>query len=38
MDSVRYYDEHADEFYALSVGADMRALHDAFLARVPAGG
>ncbi len=36
-DSARYYDEHADEFYALSVGADMTALHDAFLAHLPPG-
>ncbi len=36
-DSARYYDEHADEFYALSVGADMTALRDAFLAHLPPG-
>lgn len=38
MKSTPYYDERADAFYADSVGADMSALYEPFLALLPAGG
>uniref|UniRef100_UPI0035B0A158 DEAD/DEAH box helicase family protein n=1 Tax=Stella sp. TaxID=2912054 RepID=UPI0035B0A158 len=38
IDTVAYYDEHADAFAAATVEAEMSALHDRFLACVPAGG
>lgn len=37
-DSVAYYDENTERFFAETVGIDMSALHEAFLAKVPAGG
>ncbi len=37
MSTVAFYDEHADEFYASTVGADMGALYDAFLPLLPDG-
>lgn len=38
MNSVRYYDENAEAFFADTVGADMAALHQRFLQHVrPAG-
>ena len=36
MSSVAFYDEHADEFYANSVGADMTEFYGAFLPLIPA--
>ncbi len=38
MTTIDYYNEHAQEFYANTVGADMRQFYDPFLALVPAGG
>ena len=35
--NVRYYDEHARAFFDGTVGVDLAALHEAFLARLPAG-
>lgn len=37
MATIAFYDEHADEFYASTVGADMGALYDAFLPLLPDG-
>jgi len=36
--SVSYYDEHADEYFAATVLVDMATLHQRFLNHVPAGG
>ncbi len=38
MTTIDYYNEHAQEFYASTVGTDMRQFYAPFLALVPAGG
>jgi len=35
--TITFYEEHANEFYASTVGADMGALYDAFLPLLPEG-
>ena len=37
MSTIAFYDEHADEFYAGTVGADIGELYDAFLPLLPDG-
>jgi 2-polyprenyl-3-methyl-5-hydroxy-6-metoxy-1,4-benzoquinol methylase len=34
-ETIRYYDEHADEFVRGTVGVDMESLHGPFLAMLP---
>jgi SAM-dependent methyltransferase len=36
--TVRYYDDHADEYVRSTVGIDMQLLHEPFLNRIPEGG
>jgi SAM-dependent methyltransferase len=38
VSTIAYYDEHADEFYADTVGAEMGGFYDAFLPLLPVGG
>lgn len=38
VDSVAFYDEHAEDFYARTVSVDMGMFYDAFLPLVRAGG
>jgi SAM-dependent methyltransferase len=36
--TIRYYDEHADEYIRSTVGVDMQSLYEPFLKRIPEGG
>ena len=36
-DTIRYYEEHAEEFTASTIGADMEDIRRRFLARLPEG-
>jgi SAM-dependent methyltransferase len=36
--TIRYYDEHAEEFCAQSVGLDLSSIYPHFLEHIPAGG
>lgn len=37
MDSVTFYDEHAQDFYNRTIDADLTHLYEPFLALIPAG-
>ena len=36
--TIRYYDEHADDYIRSTVGVDMQSLYKPFLKRIPEGG
>ena len=36
--TVRFYDDHADEYVRSTVGVDMQLLYEPFLSRIPQGG
>ena len=37
-DTIRYYDEHADDYIRGTIGLEMQSLHEPFLDLLPAGG
>lgn len=36
--TIRFYDEHADDYVRATVGVDMQSLYEPFLSRIPKGG